>query len=166
MTRSLMTEMSWTGVSRTEGLEKKFAFQSLETLLKLFYKVLLQADSRWSNQKNERLFTGSLLKHAKKRAIAEKIKLENKKTSRKHDQAKRAGSKGPPGATNTGSDGSPEHTLAEVVPDPPAEVPPESLSEVSPEPPAELPGSLTKSSADNSPRQQNLNENGDLLIKF
>lgn len=40
MTSNLMTEMSWSGVSRTQGLQKKFAFQSLDTLCKLFYSFI------------------------------------------------------------------------------------------------------------------------------
>lgn len=79
MTRELMTKMSWTGVSRTAGFDKKFAFQTLEHLVKLFHKVLAKADSRWSYEKNEKLFSGALLKHAKKRAIAEQEKFEKKK---------------------------------------------------------------------------------------
>ncbi|XP_063635344.1 protein tramtrack, beta isoform isoform X2 [Cydia splendana] len=78
MTRDLMTKMSWTGVSRTAEFQKKFAFQTLENIVKLFHKVLLKADSRWSYEKNEKLFSGALLKHAKKRAIAEKEKLQRK----------------------------------------------------------------------------------------
>lgn len=76
MTRELMT---WTGVSRTAGCEKKFAFQTLDNLVMLFYKVMVKADSRWSYEKNKKLFSEALLKHAKKRALAEKEKLENKK---------------------------------------------------------------------------------------
>ncbi|XP_048007070.1 uncharacterized protein LOC125242335 [Leguminivora glycinivorella] len=78
MTRDLMTKMSWTGVSRTAEFQKKFAFRTLENVVNLFFKVLSKADSRWSYEKNEKLFSGALLKHAKKRAIAEKEKFEKK----------------------------------------------------------------------------------------
>lgn len=70
MTKELMTKVSWTGISRTAGVEKKFEFQSLERIVNFFLKVLKTADNRWNVMSNTRLFTISLLKHSNKRLKA------------------------------------------------------------------------------------------------
>ncbi|KAG5868234.1 hypothetical protein JTB14_019052 [Gonioctena quinquepunctata] len=64
-TKKVLTLFSWTGISRTKGLEKKESFQSCQGILCLFQEVVGKADSRWNQSKNEKFFKSHILKHAK-----------------------------------------------------------------------------------------------------
>lgn len=63
--KNILTSFSWTGISRTAGVEKKLAFQSFDGILMMFMKIIQKADSRWSQKKNEEFFKLNILKHAK-----------------------------------------------------------------------------------------------------
>lgn len=61
----MLTLFSWTGISRTAGVEKKQSFQACEGILAVLCKLIQFADSRWNSSKNEKLFKNHILKHAK-----------------------------------------------------------------------------------------------------
>lgn len=64
-TKEVLTKFSWTGISRTTGVEKKEAFHSCCGILNFFTEIVLLADSRWNITKNDNLFKMRILKHAK-----------------------------------------------------------------------------------------------------
>lgn len=81
-TKKVLTNFSWTGISRTKNVEKKIPFQGNTNILKFFLNVLLQADSRWNTEKNEKFFKSNILKHAiQSNAAFEKKKNVDKNTN-------------------------------------------------------------------------------------
>jgi len=64
-TKEVLTNFSWTGISRTVGVEKKEAFHSCNGILTFFTEIVGLADSRWNATKNDHLFKMRILKHAK-----------------------------------------------------------------------------------------------------
>nr|CAH7767096.1 unnamed protein product [Callosobruchus chinensis] len=64
-TEHVLTMFSWTGISRTAGLEKKEAFQACEGILDLFKQLIKMGDDRWCDVKNEKFFKFNTLKHAR-----------------------------------------------------------------------------------------------------
>lgn len=76
----VLTLFSWTGVSRTAGIEKKECFQLCDGILSLIQDLTAMADSRWNVSKNEKLFKNHVLKHAKQ------INAAVEKRRKKHQQ--------------------------------------------------------------------------------
>lgn len=77
-TPHLMTTYSWTGISRTAGVEKKQPFQGFCGILDLFYNIIRKADFRWTESMNAKLFKDKVLKHSKKiEEIYEKKRKKN-----------------------------------------------------------------------------------------
>lgn len=70
MSKHLLTLLSWTGVSRTPGIAKKFPLQTLENIVQFISTVTAKADNRWSQIKTVELFSNKLLKHSNKRVVA------------------------------------------------------------------------------------------------
>lgn len=79
-TEHVLTLFSWTGISRTTGLQKKEAFQSCDAILDLFLDTIQLGDNRWSTVKNEKFFKINILKHAKQieKAVLLKTQKHNK----------------------------------------------------------------------------------------
>jgi len=73
--KDVLTEFSWTGVSRTPGIGKKEAFQACSGILNIISEMAIMADSRWNTTKNENFFKLHILKHAKQINEAAKKKL-------------------------------------------------------------------------------------------
>lgn len=76
-TEHVLTLFSWTGVSRTPGLEKKDTFQLCEGILDFFLTIIQLADSRWNATKNEKFFKYNSLKHAKQMEKAQEKKKKS-----------------------------------------------------------------------------------------
>lgn len=76
-TKEVLTNFSWTGISRTTGVEKKEAFHSCCGILNFFTEIVLLADSRWNTTKNDNLFKMRILKHAKQINEASKKRKRN-----------------------------------------------------------------------------------------
>lgn len=71
-----MTLYSWTGISRTSGVEKKLPFQVLDGVQNILYDIIKKADCRWTEAMNIKLFKDKVLKHSKK---IEEVYEKNKK---------------------------------------------------------------------------------------
>ncbi|XP_074028793.1 longitudinals lacking isoform X3 [Leptinotarsa decemlineata] len=84
-TKYVLTLFSWTGISRTKGLDKKESFQSCQGILSFFNELLIKADSRWNQNKTEKFFKCYILKHA--RQINEAHQKTKKKAEQKTETA-------------------------------------------------------------------------------
>ena len=56
LANEMLTHISWTGISRTPGLERKISFQLFESVIDLFFDLLNSADSRWTRADNISFF--------------------------------------------------------------------------------------------------------------
>lgn len=79
-----MTRFSWTGISRTTGVEKKLPFQNYSGVLDLMYEIIKKADCRWTETMNIKLFKDKILKHSKK--IEETYEKNRKKKTDSKDE--------------------------------------------------------------------------------
>lgn len=64
----ILTKYTWTGVSRKKDIEK-LAFNALEGIIEVFFKVIYAADDHHTVKKNESFFKDHVLKHALKRSF-------------------------------------------------------------------------------------------------
>lgn len=76
-TKNVLINFSWTGISRTPGIEKK-PFQCYEALIDAFYSLIRLSDSRWSKEDNVSFFRDKILKHANSRVKAQNLKTNKK----------------------------------------------------------------------------------------
>jgi len=83
-TKEVLTNFSWTGISRTVGVEKKEAFHSCNEILTFFTEIVGLADSRWNATKNNHLFKMRILKHAKQINEASKKKRKTLHAKKKN----------------------------------------------------------------------------------
>lgn len=65
--RKMLMHTSWTGVSRTPGLEKKISFQSYVGMVSLFHDIVQNADSEWATCENN-AFLKKFVKNANARS--------------------------------------------------------------------------------------------------
>lgn len=79
--KRLLTETSWTGISRSSTLDKKFPFSCLTSVISLIHEIMIRCDNRWNEGDTETVLRDKILKHSHKRNMAYMEKL-NKKNSR------------------------------------------------------------------------------------
>lgn len=77
-TKKLLSLTSWTGISRTRGLEKKISFQTFDGIICAFYDIIQNSDSRWTLIDNTAFFKDKLLKHANARSKQNESKAAEK----------------------------------------------------------------------------------------
>lgn len=77
-TKQLLTNTSWTGISRTSSVTQKIPFRTLSNIIKFINDIMSACDSRWIYSDTEKLLKDKILKHSKTRNEAEKAKMEKK----------------------------------------------------------------------------------------
>lgn len=86
-TKKVLTEASWTGISRTKLVDEKLPFRTLRGVLSAVDEIMRNADNRWCSEDTEKLFRDKLLKHAKKRNEALEKKLTNVIENQQNDES-------------------------------------------------------------------------------